>query len=77
MRTIIDLPDDQIEGLEEFCARQHISRAAAVRLAVKELLEKQEQDEHDRVVDAAFGSWASMGVSTDDYLAEIRKEWEH
>jgi len=33
MRTIIDLPDDQVKALAELCKSQSISRAEAVRKA--------------------------------------------
>jgi len=34
MRTIIDLPEQDIQDLDGICAREHISRAEAVRRAV-------------------------------------------
>lgn len=39
MRTIIDLPDDQIRRLGEICRREDVSRAEVVRRAVADYLE--------------------------------------
>jgi metal-responsive CopG/Arc/MetJ family transcriptional regulator len=38
MRTIVDLPDDQVRGLAALCESHGISRAEAVRRAVARLL---------------------------------------
>lgn len=78
MRTIIDLPAEQIERLADFCARERISRAEAVRRAVAALLDDRErvQAERQHAVRASFGSWKEFGTDTDTYLAEIRSEWE-
>ncbi len=78
MRTIIDLPDAQIAQLAEYCRRERISRAEAIRRAVAGLLEEQNALCQNRlaVLDATFGMWKDRGVDTDTYLAEIRSEWD-
>ena len=78
MRTIIDLPEEQRRRLDEYCAREHTSRAEAVRRAVQSFLcdDEQDQIEFERAVDAAFGMWKDRGIDTDTYLAELRKEWD-
>jgi metal-responsive CopG/Arc/MetJ family transcriptional regulator len=78
MRTIIDLPDDQIQALAELCARENISRAEAIRRAVSNYVcaDQQDQSEFQRVLKATFGMWKDRGIDTDTYLAELRKEWD-
>jgi metal-responsive CopG/Arc/MetJ family transcriptional regulator len=78
MRTIIDLPDEQIQALADYCARERVSRAEAIRRAVNRLLADVEQKRADDLaaIDAAFGLWADRGIDTDTYLAELRAEWE-
>ncbi|MFN0148203.1 MAG: ribbon-helix-helix protein, CopG family [Dehalococcoidia bacterium] len=78
MRTIIDLPPDQIERLAQLCAKEHISRAEAVRRAVAALIEERDRRQSERkdALRAGFGLWKGMGIDTDAYLAEIRSEWE-
>lgn len=71
MRTIIDLPETQVEALGEFCRRQKISRAEAIRRAVKELLTTQKHSKRDN----AFGAWAPRSDSRETVDA-LRSEWE-
>jgi len=78
MRTIIDLPDDQIEALRRYCEREHVSRAEAIRRAVGGLVREQCAREEDwkSAVRDAFGIWKERGIDTDTYLAELRAEWD-
>lgn len=78
MRTIVDLPEEQIHALAELCAREKISRAEAIRRAVNEYLEQGEKTRAARLaaLDATFGLWKDRGVTTDEYLAELRSEWD-
>ncbi len=74
MRTIIDLPGDQLAALDAWRRARGVSRAEAVRRAVARLI----NDEHDRraAVDAAFGLWKGRVA---DGLAEqerLRAEWD-
>ena len=72
MRTIIELPEDQIEALDGICQRDGISRAEAVRQAVT-LLMRQRGASRSGV---AFGLW--RGRRTGDGLAyqeRLRREW--
>lgn len=78
MRTIIDLPEDQLEKLAKLCVAERISRAEAIRRAVGRLLEEREAEDvrRSRALAEAFGAWKHMGIDTDAYLAEIRAEWD-
>lgn len=72
MRTIIDLPDSQIEALRLLEERNHVSRAELVRQAVAEYVVKRTQA-HD-----AFGAWKSRKTKVDGvaYQQQLRDEWE-
>lgn len=70
MRTIIDLPDAQLEGLARICQRDGISRAEVIRRAVATYLESQPIEEH-----SAFGLWKHRGEDGLDYQDRIRQEW--
>lgn len=78
VRTIIDFPEDQRRRLDEYCAREHTSRADAVRRAVQTFPRNDEQDrvEFERALDAAFGMWKDRRIDTGTYLAELRAEWD-
>jgi metal-responsive CopG/Arc/MetJ family transcriptional regulator len=71
MRTLVDLTEAQVVALGDFCARQKISRAEAIRRAVEEMLAQQKHRQRE----AVFGSWASRGDSRVAVDA-LRGEWE-
>jgi len=74
MRTIIDLPEDQLAALDAWRAARGVSRAEAVRRAVATLLDTDVAREE--ALDAAWGLWKARAV---DGLAEqerIRSEWD-
>lgn len=71
MRTIVDIPEADLAPLDEFCRRQNISRAEAVRRAVRGLLERTRPLPPD---DEAFGLWAAE-VDGVDYQHRLREEW--
>jgi metal-responsive CopG/Arc/MetJ family transcriptional regulator len=78
MRTIVELPDDQISALAEYCHRKRLSRAEAIRRAVDAMLKEQAQLRERRAasLEATFGMWKDRGIDTDTYLAELRSEWD-
>lgn len=74
VRTIIELPDEQLRALDAWRYTRGLSRAEAVRRAVANLLEDQTQVQ--AAVDAAFGIWSHRAL---DGLAEqerLRAEWD-
>jgi ribbon-helix-helix CopG family protein len=72
MRTIIELPPEQIEALDALCARDGISRAEAVRRSVAEYVRTQRAASPD----LAFGLWRHRGVDGLAYEADLRGEWD-
>lgn len=78
MRTIIELPDEQVRALADYCLREKVSRAEAIRRAVEQMVRAQQADETERMaaIDAAFGLWKDRGIDTDTYLRELRVEWD-
>lgn len=75
MRAIIDLEEDQLLQLDAWAQRERISRAEAVRRAVRQLLEQ-----HKPPALAGFGLWREAGELTAerDGLAierSLRDEW--
>jgi hypothetical protein len=72
VRTIIELPDDQLEALDGICKRDGISRAEAVRQAVT-LLMRQRGASRSGV---AFGIWRGRrNVGGLAYQERLRREW--
>lgn len=81
MRTLIDVPERQIEELEAICTARKLSRAEAVRQAVDAFIA---QNRPSR--EAAFGLWKGQTVTLpgeteplpEDGLAyqeKLRSEW--
>lgn len=75
MRTIVDLPDEQIEALRRLCERENISRAEAIRRAVAQFL--RETDERERAFRESFGAWKEKEMpDAVEYVRTLREEWD-
>ena len=71
MRTIIDLPEDQVQRLGKLCRREGVSRAEAVRRAVADYLNVHSTRERQD----AFGIWRDRGPDGLEYERRLRREW--
>ena len=78
MRTIIDLPEEQLAALKAECERERISRAEAIRRAVEAWLNDPDRKRARRrdVLDATFGAWKHLGIDGLEYQRAIRAEWD-
>lgn len=72
MRTVVDLPDEQIEPLKELAARTGLSRAELVRRAVAGYLQR----EAVATDDAAFGLWHNRSEDGVAYQKRLRSGWD-
>ena len=73
MRTIIELPNEQVQALDAVCKREGISRAEAIRRAVAVYNRQQIVDTRP-----AFGLWKGRRGVTDGvgYQRRARREWD-
>jgi hypothetical protein len=71
MRTIIELPEQQLKALAKVCRREGISRAEAIRRAVAEYARRQAAGDAER----AFGLWRRRRVDGLAYERRLRREW--
>ena len=73
MRTLVDIPDDQLEELTKLAEREKVSRASLVRQAVASLLASRRHSDDDAIA-AAFGIRPDMedGLA---YQERLRSEW--
>jgi metal-responsive CopG/Arc/MetJ family transcriptional regulator len=71
MRTIIDLPDEQLDALARLCEEQNISRAEAVRRAVGQLI----KGASGKQADAGFGMWRHKKIDARKHVDKLRSEW--
>lgn len=70
MRTLVDIPEAELEALNALSERDQRSRAALIREAIADYLQKRQPSLHD-----AFGLW---GEGKRDGLAwqeKLRAEW--
>ena len=74
MRTIIELPDDQLRALDAWRRRRGLTRAEAVRRAVAGLL--QEEIELRTATEAAFGLWRGRSLDGLTEQERLRAEWQ-
>ncbi|MGH8675867.1 MAG: CopG family transcriptional regulator [Burkholderiales bacterium] len=73
MRTIIDLPERQVDALERISRSRKLSRAELIRQAVERYLQ-----EHLPARDEAFGLWKRAGLRVDGLALQrrLRREWK-
>ncbi len=72
MRTIVDLPEEQVQGLDLWCQRERISRTEAVRRAVRDALATRNSNPRAD----AFGAWAGKKINSSEYVESLRAEWD-
>lgn len=71
MRTIIDLPEEQVLALADLCKKERISRAEAVRKALSNLLAKEQCKNRSH----AFGTWKNKAMNSRAFVEQLRGEW--
>ena len=71
MRTIIEVPDELIQTLDQIGQRENCSRAALIREAIVEYL----QQKTNSSVESAFGLWKDKGCDGVEYQNTLRSEW--
>jgi len=72
MRTIVDLPKEQLLALSLMCEREKISRAEAIRRAVGKLLEEASAGS----LESAFGIWKHKKLRSRQHVERLRSEWD-
>jgi len=71
MRTLVNLGDAQIQALDELSKKEKRSRAALIRQAIDDYLQKR----HDTQEGEAFGLWGKRKVDGLAYQEKVRREW--
>ena len=70
MRTLVDIPDRQIEELIRISKAEKVSRAEIIRQAVDAFIEMKKPGTVD-----AFGLWKKREVDGLTYQEHLRSEW--
>jgi metal-responsive CopG/Arc/MetJ family transcriptional regulator len=71
MRTLVDIPEDDIEMLNELSAARRVSRSELVRSAISLYL----RTNGSELTDGAFGLWAERKEDGLAYQKRLRSEW--
>ena len=71
MRTLIELPDEQLEALGKLCVQEKVSRAGIIRRAVGNYINEKQAGKGW----SAFGLWKKKKVNALKYEARLRSEW--
>ena len=71
MRTLVDIPEDQLKHLARICEQEHLSRAEVVRRAIAVYLRQRGAASEDR----AFGLWQDRELEGLGYQDALRDEW--
>ena len=72
MRTIVAVPNQQLDAIDALCRRDGISRAEAIRRAVGAYVLQHRAAEPDQ----AFGLWRDRAQDGLTYEQELRREWD-
>ena len=72
MRTIVELPDEQIEALKQLSNDTQLSRAELMRRAVKEYLARH----RPQPAEQAFGLWKTQRKDALGIQEQLRSEWD-
>jgi metal-responsive CopG/Arc/MetJ family transcriptional regulator len=71
MRTLVDIPETDIQQLEQLAGRRKLSRAAVIRDAITTYLA---QHSRGQAV-SAFGAWKSGKIDALKHQRKLRGEW--
>jgi hypothetical protein len=73
MRTIVDIPEAQLNDLAQLSREEHISRAEAVRRAVAQYLGARKAA---GAGNDAFGLWKDRKTDGLKHEDRVRREWQ-
>ena len=71
MRALVDMSDSQIEALDAIAKRVRQSRAALIRAAIDDYVDRH----HREQVEDGFGLWGQRKIDGLAYQEQARREW--
>jgi len=71
MRTLVDLGETQLQELDELSKEEKRSRAALIREAIDDFLNKR----RSKLEGDAFGLWGKHRIDGLIYQKKVRSEW--
>jgi hypothetical protein len=73
MRTLVDIPDSELEVLNTLCKSEGISRAESIRRAIRAYVELRTPMPK---LEDGFGLWKDRDIDGLEYQLKIRSEWD-
>lgn len=74
MRTIIDIPDEDVKILNQLSKKKKTSRAEIIRQALTNYIT--EYSKLRKSYSKAFGIWKGKKINSINYQKQLRSEWE-
>jgi len=71
VRTLVDIPEQDIAALDAVRRRRQVSRSEVIRQAVRDYLGRNAPPD----AEVGFGLWGEGGVDGVDYQRRLRAEW--
>ncbi|MEK1889147.1 MAG: ribbon-helix-helix protein, CopG family [Phyllobacterium sp.] len=71
MRALVNIDELQLRELDRLAKKERKSRAALIRKAIDDLIEKQSAER----IDDAFGLWGERKIDGLAYQESVRSEW--
>jgi len=71
MRTLVDIPEQDVKALDELGRRRRVSRSKVIREAVRDYLGRHE----DKDLGTFLGLWGDGEIDGLEYQRRIRSEW--
>ena len=74
MRTLVDIPEQDLEALNRMSKAENVSRAELVRRAIALYLTPRKRDNSG--LREAFGLWKDRNEDALEYQERMRREWD-
>lgn len=71
MRTLVDIPDEDLRALDELGEQRKTSRAGVIRQAIREHIAANRKGS----LDDAFGLWRGKCEDGVEFQRRLRSEW--
>lgn len=72
MRTLVDIPKEQLEELKYIGEEENLTRAEMIRQAIAGYI----KTKREKAIMDVFGLWKDRGEDGLEYQERIRSEWE-
>ena len=76
MRTLVDIPADDLKALDELARDRNQSRAKVIRQALSEHLRRNASPRKKPDLSEFFGIWKGHRIDGLEYQQRLRAEWD-